>query len=85
MFLVPIFCKIVKNGRYIFKMVKKNPIRFLVLKNGPFRLFFQDQLAKYLFVDPAILILAHIFCKIGKNGLYILKNYELFFYFFLKI
>jgi hypothetical protein len=36
MFLVPTFCEIVKNGRYILKMVKKNPINISVTNNGPF-------------------------------------------------
>jgi hypothetical protein len=41
MFLVPVFCEIVKNGLYILKMIKKDPISFSVIKikNGAFRLF----------------------------------------------
>jgi hypothetical protein len=45
MLLVPTFCEFVKNGPYILKMVKKIPINFSVIKNGPFRLFFPHQLA----------------------------------------
>jgi hypothetical protein len=74
MFLVPTFFEIVKNGPYILKMVKKNPINFSVIKNSPFRLFFQGQLTECLLVDPTILILVTTFCKINKNDPYILKR-----------
>jgi hypothetical protein len=63
MFLVLIFCEIVKNGPYILKMVKINSISFSVIKNGPFRLFFQGQLTKCLLMDPIILISVLRFAK----------------------
>jgi hypothetical protein len=64
MFLVSIFFEIGKNNSYILKKVKKNPISFSVIKNGPFR-FFSSQLTECLLVDPIILILVHIFYEIG--------------------
>jgi hypothetical protein len=75
MFLIPTFCEIAKNDSYIFKKLKKDPISFSVVKNGQFHLFvFQVsyQNAYLAYTESNILILVPTFCKIGKNGPYIL-------------
>jgi hypothetical protein len=45
MFLVPLFCEIVKNG-------KKNSINFSVIKNGQFLLFFSTSPNRIIISGP---------------------------------
>jgi hypothetical protein len=58
MFLVLIFCEIVKNGPYILKMVKKKSHKFSRYQEWSIPSVFSTE---YLFVDPTILILVPTF------------------------
>jgi hypothetical protein len=82
MFLIPTFCEIVKNGPYNLKMVKIIPISFFCYQEWSIPSIFSTEC---LLVDPTILILVFTFCKIGKNGPYVIKNYGIFLPFFFKI
>jgi hypothetical protein len=54
-----------------FKNGQKNSINFSIIKNGPFRLFFQR--SAYLWT-PTILILVSTFGKISKKDPHILEK-----------
>jgi hypothetical protein len=68
-----------------FKNGKKKLHKLLFIKNDPFRLFFATSANKIIISGPHYLNFSPTFCEADKNGSYTLKNYEIFWTFFLLI